>query len=696
VEELKDKMKRNKWLILFIMISLFMMNQVSFKAQATSLTLCESIVVQSEYKLGDKLTLPETYESSKLEYFLLTPSNVTIHSNRATLDEVGKYHLIIKSKTETAQKEFMVYQNLAELTSKESLVSMTKDGLAVSLVDGDTLKLNQIVDLSSVTPEDEIFTLHITPSEKGAADFTILNIKFTDVEDSHSYLKYTLQSSPTNPYASYALAGATNQPMTGFESELGRLHRNNQWGAYFPLSFYGLDASNSTASVRFNSETNEAYSNPKYRIIDLDDPDFFANKWNGFTSGKVKIEISCSGYLTSSARFTIESIQNKVVDSLYAEDIAGPNITVDVNPNSIPTGVVGKSFPFFSATSSDEIDGKCGVDVKVYQNYGKTNQYDVNKNLNDFIPQEAGIYYLVYTSCDKSGNNSKKVYPVEIKPTQSKINLSILASTKTEKGNLGVPVELAKVIATGGSGEKNLSIQVKFNGKSLPIENNSFLPVEQGNYEIIYQATDYLGSSAMVMYNFEGIASDELIIEDEVYLPRYFIQGKMYSFESLVAFDYSKGYKEELTSKVAVIQNGITTFANPTCKIDTNQKSVTVLYDFGKKQIKKEIPVIDVGNQNEMDLTKYFVTSCSQIEAMDNGIKFTTNKDESISFIRDLLASDTTIKFQVLDGTNLEEVSLIYTDVLNQAKKVIFTFKKNKYETIFLINGKPLYYLSDC
>lgn len=640
------------------------------------------------------------------EYFLLKPSNKTCYGQEFVLDEVGLYKLTIRIKDglnyHNVTKEFQVYPLFCQTSSESSTINLTDVGMEVSLVDGDSLKINKTIDLSNVNVNDELINIQINPTEKNEADFTVLTVKFTDIKDVNSYLKVTLQSAPVGekgelPFASYALAGATNQPQTGYEEELGRLHRNNQWGAYFPLSFYN-NGGNSTIDIRFDSNTKEVFSLPNYRIIDLDDPDFFTNKWNGFTSGIVNVEITAASYLKNSANFIIKSLNGKPIDSIYAIDKIAPSLDVDCDLNNIPKAVLNQPYPLFDAIAIDDSDGNVKVTKKVYKNYLKTNQFDVLIKDNSFIPTQKGIYTVEYTAFDKTGNKTKKIINVNVVDSIEKVNISLIESSKITTGKLGYYVPLAKYSVNGGSGEIKVETVVKYKGKNVEIVDNKFLPEQEGNYEIIYTAKDYLSNSVTTVYNFKGIVSNEPVYTNEPIIPKYLIKGKKYLFEDYYVMDYSKGSPNKIKTNLYISDNGNKVLVKDNYLVSTSQDKLTFIYEANGYEYKKEVKVINVGDSSNgtLDLTKYFdITSNYEIKAKDNAISFNSSTPGQINFIRELLVGDFSLKMSLENGKNIDAVSIILQDSINENEKVKVTYQKNSNQAVFLINNKPLYQLTE-
>ena len=95
-------------------------------------------------------------------------------------------------------------------------------------------------------------------------------------------------------------------------------------------------------------------------------------------------------------------------------------------------------------------------------------------------------------------------------------------------------------------------------------------------------------------------------------------------------------------------------------------------------------------------MTKYFdTTSNYEIKAKDNAISFNSSTPGQINFIRELLVGDFSLKMSLENGKNIDAVSIILQDSINENEKVKVTYQKNSNQAVFLINNKPLYQLTE-
>lgn len=175
---------------------------------------------KERYFVGEELNLENVKISSggkkyDCEKFLVYPGGRTFRADSFTLSEAGKYTLRLQAeiggKEAVVKETFSAYLPYCSFEGGASSSALTEDGYRIDLAEGDSVLFNEVIDLGAVTEEDEIFRASILPSVPGKADFTVLDITFTDVEDEDSTLRIRLRG---YDWGTYALAGATYQPLT--------------------------------------------------------------------------------------------------------------------------------------------------------------------------------------------------------------------------------------------------------------------------------------------------------------------------------------------------------------------------------------------------------------------------------------------------------------------------------------------------
>lgn len=643
--------------------------------------------------------------------FLLRPDGVTEYGNAFVLEQAGLYALRFQARhpggVQTAKREFSVLRPFYKFTSggtSRSTAEMTLDGMKVSLAEGESLTLNRTIDLASAKSLFELIKIRIEPQVRGVADFTIMDFKFTDVQNSNSYIKVRLQRNywEGKDYGMYVLAGATNQIITGYDPYRVEIYRNDHLGTYLPTaSFYGTAGFSDMFTVQYSNITQEVFCDG-YWMMSLSDPYFFDNPWNGFTGGHVTVSISASGYEKSrQAYFTVISAGGIGLPESDASvrDIAVPAITVDCDEANLPAAVVGKPYRLFPASAVDDMDGIVQTECRVFRNYLKYNMFNVDSANGIFTPGEAGTYTLLYTAVDRAGNKAAK--RIDITAVNAVYPLFVTAQSPIKSGLLGTPIPIASYSAGGGSGKPRVAVRVLFNGKDVPFSGGVFVPQYSGVYEVIYEAEDYIGSRAMYIYNFNAAPNSTPFLEEEPIFPRYFIKGKRYTIPAAQAISYAGGFPEMSDCDIGISAGGYTgsAAAGQSLKMDFDAAEITVTYkskSFGLFQ--KSIPIIDVGVQGSLDLAKYF--DCGSLvaaAATDNGIVFETHTNGAFTFIREILSEDLSLRFSVDNQkASFNVLSVTLTDSVNPAQSVKAVYRRNGSNTSFELRGRAAATLNDC
>ncbi len=656
---------------------------------------------KERYFVGEELDVGNLkITSSGKEYscdkFLLYPNGQTLRADSFVLSEAGQYTLKLQTEIDGRQavvkETFAAYLPWCSFDGTASSATLTEEGYRIELADGDSVTFNEVLNLRSVTEEDEIFKASILPSVAGEADFNVLDITFTDVENEDSTLRVRLRG---YDWGTYALAGATYQPLTGYEPEWDRLHKDNEWGAFSnQVNFYGIVGTSSTFDIRLNSESKEVYFTPSACIADLDDPRQFSNIWEGFSSGKVRISITASEYEKSRASFVVHSLGGEKPDSDICEDTQAPQIFVDADMDSLPPAEVGTPYRLFGASAVDDWDGSTKVDVKVWKNYYGLNRCNIDIIDGSFVPEATGEYQLVYTAEDKAGNISREIVTVyaenEVVPPVLTIEGSI-----PDRGVLGQAVPLAECSVSGGSGQSVVQVKVFFEGEEIPLEEGVFLPEYEGEYIVEYTAKDYLGKTDIHKFSFFAERTENAVLTEIPTFPKYMIRGKVYTLPDAFVVDYSTGAPVTGTCELYLkTDSGEKRVTGEQIKASFPAGETTFIYKYKDQIILTEtVCVKDVGEQGNLNLAEYFSADRGvSAEATDEGILLTINSVSTAAgaeFIREILSEDLSVRFSINPArAEYEGVDLVLTDSQNEDLSVRVSWRRNGKGVSFYLNGE--------
>ena len=225
--------KRNKLICAFAAIGGTAVLSAGIFSAPTPASAAEwnDIALQAEYSYGEKLNVPARTlsaggQTAKASSVLSYPDGSSTLKTETTLDMTGVYTLAytaeIGGRIYKTEESFRVYDDMARV-GEGSCVSYgrhplsSRDGLSVSLAQGDTLRFSPLIDLNASTKDDPIVEMFVTPKKQGTLDFEKIVFTLTDAENPDCFLKISGRQSSDGiryPYT-YFLAGGNGQPMEG-------------------------------------------------------------------------------------------------------------------------------------------------------------------------------------------------------------------------------------------------------------------------------------------------------------------------------------------------------------------------------------------------------------------------------------------------------------------------------------------------
>ena len=722
-------MKKNKKIGIIATLALtccmFAAGGIGFAAanQTVHAATVEDLYILEEYAIDKVFTIPQgkirvgdkTVDS---EYgYLVFPSGKATDKSPVTLNEEGVYELVYTATVDgqkvKATANFTVAKQIYKVGNKESSVYYGSDpalpaleGIVVNVANQDEFIYDEIIDLSDNTASDVLVKFAMAPTSAGNPDVTELVFRFTDIYDESNYVNIHVKNVASyGDWAlrqSYLCTGSSNQKPGGWERAPhgNTFHTNNVYGFPVYFSMTGIP-SNATAgydvlTLSFDAEEravyadNPIYTNGGFMIADLDDSDTFLNPWQGFTTGEVRMSVYGLDYKVQCMNAIITEIDGEAPKQSITTDTA-PVINVQGVGENVPYALVGKEYRIFDAWAFDAHDGKKDAAVNVYYNYGKENQTICSVVDGKFIPKRAGVYTIVYTAKDNTGNQTEKTLQVEAFDHNG---LSMQVTGAASKGYTGKEVRLFEnVLCENGSGE--ISYTVTINGEELEAKQGvySYIPLSDGDYEVVVKAADYVKEETFT-FTYKAIRNYAPQIFDDVELPKYFIQGEEIKIPKISGYDFSSGSAKEQATEVFVKENGGAEKAvENNTYTPTQVGSVEVIYrlNIGGKISEKSqtVKVVSVFEDDDLHMEKYFqkVSGDVEIGAADNYISFLASKDSSVEFINRVQVKDFYMTFVVGEGhSNFKKINIYFTDVADETKQVKFTYAKTTGGATFAVN----------
>ncbi len=516
-----------------------------------------------------------------------------------------------------------------------SYVAVKQNGVLVSSPAAGRVYYNNVIDMTDMTQESVLFEVQITPNELGASEFNQLLVRLEDVEDPKSFVEISMYRYYYGDSSADRTAHISVKP-DSVEIFNGRYYRNQHkqvtvidpatgeqttvtqdnvdyymregvrqstmvqgpfagakggWSNSMKLYYndaektiYTKDSSlwspNMTTGIL--TETGYADEEGRVAVLDMDSAaDMGINKtaiWDGFPSGKAKLSIQANELLdVETANYMILAIDGQKFDGEYLNDITAPNLSVDTlgyDEAELPLAQVGKKYPFFPATAVDKMYGELEVKANVYKD-----DKLLYSTGDGFVPETAGDYVVEFLASD--GNRNESVERFTVTAVESSVPIE---GTLEENGSFSLnengvtdvklyyPVQLPKMVVSGGNGKVDVKTEIFFNGKKQTIENGEFSPQATGEYILKYTLTDYIGNVRTYEYVLKA-AFEEVPRLIEPILPDYFSVGKSVLLPAVQSEFYTV-WKQKITTvdKITVYK------ADQTTVIETFDGSKEAVY----------------------------------------------------------------------------------------------------------------------
>ncbi|MBR2376080.1 MAG: hypothetical protein IKA88_07315 [Clostridia bacterium] len=576
------------------------------------------------------------------------------------------------------------------------------EGIAVELMNGDVFRYNKPIDLRGMTSVDPLVEICVVPEEFGVADCTSMQIILTDVYDEKNTVTVDVHDADGLKNMSYATASAAGQPFKGCENG-GKIWTGTRWGQWVWMSFFGETNSNITShdnnkiclAYDYANKAVNFYAHAATRVFaDFDDPDYYPELWEGFTTGEVFLSIKCDNYVNPRANFVVTQVQNHDLSQAeYTDDVA-PVINIDYNgyENALPTAVVGRPYSVFDALGADNRDGYIDPQVKVYRNYTMSKKANVACDGETFIPTAADTYYIVYTAEDEFENLTTEVVAVKAVDATNPITLTFTQGETA--GVIGNEIRLPSVTTNGGSGRVALTESLTVNGKEYTISDGYFTPYEAGEYIYTVTGTDYVGQYKTETYKIQIETTDVPVFKAKPTLPKYFLVGKSYTLPTVTAYDYSDNSERTITTKVYE-KVGETEKEISGAYVPEQAGDVTIVYkaNNGLKEASISYPAtaVDVSGAEGISVAKYFYGENIAVTSYDTYVNLAATEvcDVSAEYVMPMSTFLTNVAFNVpQESGNFKYLNFYYYNYHNPDNFLKFTYENIGNGNLrFYVNG---------
>ncbi len=673
-----------------------------------------------------------------------------------------------KTAQEKSADEFI---RVASLFSAENGVSVktnqptpayveeARNGVLVGSKNGKRVSYEKAIDISDNTKDDLLFELQITPNESGTMELQQFLIRFEDWENPNNYFEISLYNYPWGQSAngivsvktntvtqyrstSYKVASVKDEEGTVVDYKVDASNTTDTThGTVVECSFDGRNATayhTVTNSVKFYYDGDEKAvyvgnvydwsgalaekgydTNGKIKVLDMDlQSDMGSTKsciWEGFESKFVRASIVTSEMEADVANYMILTIDNQTMSGDIVNDTTPPRIEVDVDEENLPYGVVGQKFVFSDAVCYDEMyETNTTVTKQAYFNGGR-----IQSSENGFIPEQEGKYVVKYFGFDLVGNKAEKIVEIDVLAAAKPVSLTIdersvskgaIALNADEAVNveLFAKVRLPEVLASGASGKTKTEIIVKHDGNFVDVNENIFIPFDEGKYVVTYKITDSISNVYFFDYEVNASYSGKAIVED-VLVEEYMLDGCNYKIPK-IPYSLINEYGEKIENAKATIKvlnadtNGvISTFDGKKDALFTAKKSlgerIKIVYEVeydGLISVKeKTVRVLT----NEC-LGDKFVTDSGVTRTINEySLAFsTTENGKGFAFANQVLIEELSLRFAIPKTQNdFEKLHIYINDFETKTEEVKLTLLKNADSAVtvtdVLANGE---YLGEC
>ena len=689
----------NKKHVLFIIVlalitvaSVILIIPTNMQVDASGFSLSAEID-PSTLVLGNTIDVPKgKFDGKKAQLNVVCPDGTTYNNPKTlTFTQAGRYELLYTCKGKGGyliekQNLMVVNQQFSTSDGKQKfsygkLEQTGREGLNVTLSKGTSFHVNKAINMWETSMEDPALTYTVPVNNENAFDAEIMMIRFTDVYDSDNYFEMKIETQDKIWNALYAAAvgrafgGYDNSNTGAFSTAYGSFYNMYSSNNYAEptwasndllknqhLSIWYDETENAVYMSFYHFKLQEVYST---KVCDFDNIEEQSSPWVGFTTGEVFVSIEYQGYKSESAQLQILAMHDVDLKETNFDDGHKTQITVKTDVSQLPVGKVGYYYPIPGATAVNPYrGGQIDYTTRVFYQYPRkdgmyqdiSSKYAYECDINDgyFKTDIAGTYAICYRATDHYGEISELVVNITVDDKVSHLGELILHD-KVTSGEIGNMIYLANhERPQGGIAPYSTTVKVSKNGVSETVYGNEidgkyFLPQSKGEYKVTVTVYDYIRNSTSKSYKIKIKEPTAPSFVSEAKLPRYLIADTEYVLPTLMMKDYRDG--SEVPAKITITDgNGKTNYksGDKYVFIPDEEGNAVIKYHFGSNEKNYSIPVVDVIDENEdIDLTQFFVNEDVKVETAASGIVLTATADGSSSFIRDISTTDLTAEMVV-------------------------------------------------
>ena len=513
--------------------------------------------------VGDSISLPTTIEvdgrKTSVETNAVSPSGEIFSGRSFVPDDPGKYEIRYQAGHVTYPDVLLVCEPLLSGDSASSSVALQdydfdgieRRGAYAALTEGNGLIYRKIIDVSSYTRDELLFSANIIANTTGRADFRTLTVRLSDVYDGSNSIDFVLfQNGDESDITTYMRAGVPGDTK-GVEPN-GNV-RTNSYGAWVRCSFHNTPWYGNRAEdnwkIRLDYATRKVYTDNAQRenlaVIDLDDRQYFVNPWKGFRDGRCRLSVFASDFVNPNGHIFVNTIGNEdmrgLADNYFIDDVP-PMLDVDFGEyaeDDLPIAYPGMRYPVFEANATDLDSPTKPVSVTVTRGSGASQvEYPIRDG--SFKPNAIGQYAIHYEVEDYFGNKDDRIVRVRCGVFESPLSIRLVGEVPSI-GLTGHALALPSYEVENASGKAKVRRVVEIDGEAseLPSDEAAYLPTRAGIFRFVYEAEDYLAQKAKTVFEVKVDVDPNPVFLETPRFPRVLLQGYENPLPSLSAIDYA-------------------------------------------------------------------------------------------------------------------------------------------------------------
>lgn len=664
-------------------------------------------------RLGEIVQVPDYYQDGvKATANILTPSGTVYSGTQFTVREGGR-HIVeyVLNGAVVYTDECIAVLGGADMLSVNALANVEglKDyeynpqeaykGVAVNVTGGSAaITFDREILMDDFSKNDLFFEAIVEPSAVGVADFKQMIITLADPTDESCYLRLTVTDGHADggsPECIVYVNGAANGQTAGgysYNEGTGTTTWKTEgiYGAHTHASFRAVTEngySDYSLKLYYDAEEKAFYMplrGTKRKVVDFDDPSIFGgNAWGGFKSGKAKLTVSFAEVSGTGTVIFNEIAGLDLRQEVLVDDVA-PQLTIDMGrEEKAPNALLGAEYTLFPASAYDFFDSNVQITTRVsYENIFTGETSDILVTDGKFVTDKLGRYTLDYEAIDYSGNRTSKSLSFDCIAEAEEIVLTKIPDDFMALvfEPVQVPSEEA-VRAFGGNGTLTVTMRaIDPDGEEIALFNASFVPEKLGEYQIVYQATDYYGVYATQTLRVNVQAKESTKFAGGIVLPDLLIAGFEYTIPNVSAKTCYQG--KVLDCVMEYIVNGLVldetrTFVASAADAQTSVVCRALVNDgIVCDEISKIVTVID-GEQGK-DQAAYFYNQDGNMQVTEEqeSVDLIALQDASVQFANKLKGSSFTFGgTYFMESANFEAFNVTLSDATNEDICLTFKFR---------------------